>query len=161
MALPIIPHDEFGADCCGCRVEIIGETTEYRCNGCGAVIPAEEGQRVVMEMPSVEATCPHCGKINRVDGFFRRYSRSCAAIAERSNSIRSGMTASFLTQSAIIVGFSRGKAFCMGRKKYCFTPGADAPPAKVPRTRCRYEMSLAWRCENEPSACIVLQEATE
>jgi hypothetical protein len=32
MALPIIPHEEFGAGCCGCLVEIVGETTEYQCN---------------------------------------------------------------------------------------------------------------------------------
>jgi hypothetical protein len=58
MALPIIPHEEFGADCCGCLVEIIGETTEYQCNERGAVIPPADVQRIVMEMPSVEEICP-------------------------------------------------------------------------------------------------------
>jgi hypothetical protein len=79
MALPIIPHEEFGADSCGCLVEIVGETTEYRCNECNAIIPPEEVQRVVMEMPSVDATCPHCGKVNQIDGF-RRCLLSCAGI---------------------------------------------------------------------------------
>jgi hypothetical protein len=68
MALPIIPHEDFGADCCDCLVEVVGETTEYRCNECGAVI-RPDAQRVVMQMPSVEETCPHCGKLNEIPGF--------------------------------------------------------------------------------------------
>jgi hypothetical protein len=67
MPLPIIPHEDFGADCCGCLVEIIGETTEYRYNECGAVVPPGDVQRVVMEMPSVEETCP-----SGVPAFFAR-----------------------------------------------------------------------------------------
>lgn len=77
MALPIIPHEEFGAECCGCLVEIVGETTEYRCNECGAVIQPDEVQRVVMEMPSVEETCPHCGKVNRIEGFSQVFAFVC------------------------------------------------------------------------------------
>jgi len=32
MALSIIPHELFEADCCGCLMKIIGNRTEYRCN---------------------------------------------------------------------------------------------------------------------------------
>jgi hypothetical protein len=32
MRLPVDPHEEFGANRCGCLVGIIGEATEYRCN---------------------------------------------------------------------------------------------------------------------------------
>ena len=71
MALPIIAHEEFGADCCGCLVEIIGETTEFRCNECGSVIAPEDVQRIVMQMSSVEQACPGCGKVNLI----RRASR--------------------------------------------------------------------------------------
>ena len=74
---PIIPHEDFGADCCGCLVAIIGETTEYRCNECGAVIAAEDVQRIVMEMPSVEEICPHCGKVNQINGFSEVYAFVC------------------------------------------------------------------------------------
>jgi predicted RNA-binding Zn-ribbon protein involved in translation (DUF1610 family) len=77
MALPIIPHEEFGADCCGCLVEIVGETTEYHCNECGAVISPADVQRVVMEMPSVEATCPHCGNLNQIDWFSQVFAFVC------------------------------------------------------------------------------------
>ncbi len=77
MALPIIPHEEFGADCCGCLVEVVGDTTEYRCNECGAIIPPEDVQRIVMEMESVEVSCPHCGKVNHIEGFSEVYAFVC------------------------------------------------------------------------------------
>ena len=77
MPLPIIPHMDFGADCCGCLVEIVGEAAEYRCNECGAVIAPVDVQRVVMEMESCEATCTHCGKINHIDGFSEVYAFTC------------------------------------------------------------------------------------
>ena len=82
MALPIIPHEEFGADCCGCLVEIVGGTTEYRCNECDAVIPSEDVQRVVMEMPSAEETCPHCGKVNHINGFSQVFAFVCRFCGE-------------------------------------------------------------------------------
>ena len=41
----------------------------FICNECGAVVPAEDVQRAVMDMESCEATCPHCGCANRIDGF--------------------------------------------------------------------------------------------
>jgi hypothetical protein len=69
MALPLIPHEMFGVDCCGCLVENIGKEREFRCNECDLVIPTEEVQRVVMEIDTTEAICPHCGEVNRMSGF--------------------------------------------------------------------------------------------
>jgi phage FluMu protein Com len=69
VALPIIPHEFFGVDCCGCLVEIVGVDTQFRCNECDAVIVPEDVQRAVMEIGSTEATCPHCGEVNQISGF--------------------------------------------------------------------------------------------
>jgi phage FluMu protein Com len=82
MPLPILPHEDFGADCCGCLVEIIGETTEYRCNECDAVIAPEEVQRIAMEMPSIQKTCPHCGKVNEIAGFSEVFAFRCRFCSE-------------------------------------------------------------------------------
>jgi DNA-directed RNA polymerase subunit RPC12/RpoP len=77
MALPIIPHELFGVDCCGCLVEFAGATTEFVCNECGAKIPTFEVHRVVMQMESTEATCPHCGSLNQIDGLSEIYAFVC------------------------------------------------------------------------------------
>jgi hypothetical protein len=52
MALPIIPHELFVADCCGCLNEIIGAERQFICNECGVSVPAADVQRAVMEMES-------------------------------------------------------------------------------------------------------------
>jgi hypothetical protein len=44
---------------------------------CGSRHPPEDVQRVVMKMPSVEETCPHCGKVNRIDGFAELFAFVC------------------------------------------------------------------------------------
>jgi hypothetical protein len=54
MALPIIPHDLFGADCCGCLNEIIGDERQFICNECGVSVLTADVQRAVMEMESCE-----------------------------------------------------------------------------------------------------------
>jgi Zn finger protein HypA/HybF involved in hydrogenase expression len=69
MALPIIPHEFFGVDCCGCLVEIVDVDRQFRCNECDALIPVEDVQRAVMEIESTEAICPHCGEVNHISGF--------------------------------------------------------------------------------------------
>jgi hypothetical protein len=68
VALPLIPHELFGVNCCGCLVEIIGGEREFRCNECDVVIASEDVQRV-MEIDSTEATCPHCRQVDAVSGF--------------------------------------------------------------------------------------------
>ena len=71
VALPIIPHELFGADCCGCLEEVVGEGREFICNECRTTVPVADVQRAVMEMESADATCPHCGRLNHIDGFSR------------------------------------------------------------------------------------------
>ncbi len=77
VALPIIPHESFGGDCCGCLYIVAGTEPEYHCNECGAIISAGDVHRVVMEMPSVEETCPHCGRVNQIDGFLQVFAFVC------------------------------------------------------------------------------------
>ena len=47
----------------------VAVTTEFVCNECGAKIPTRDVYRAVMQMESTEATCPHCGRLNQIDGF--------------------------------------------------------------------------------------------
>ena len=54
MAIPIIPHEFFGAACYGWLIDVVGETTEYRCDECDAVIPVEGTYRGVLETPVKE-----------------------------------------------------------------------------------------------------------
>jgi DNA-directed RNA polymerase subunit RPC12/RpoP len=75
--IPHHPPESFGADCCGCLVEIIGATTEYRCNECDAIIPPDEVHRVVLEIVSTDATCPHCGRVNEIAGFSEVHAFIC------------------------------------------------------------------------------------
>ncbi len=78
MALPIIPHELFGVNCCGCLVEIVEEhATKFVCNECDAVIPAEDVQEAVITMESVEATCPHCNHVNEISGFSEVFAFKC------------------------------------------------------------------------------------
>jgi predicted RNA-binding Zn-ribbon protein involved in translation (DUF1610 family) len=82
MALPIIPHSDFGVDCCGCLIEVVGEQSEFLCNECGGVIPPADVHRAVMEMESTEATCPHCGWVNHIDGFSEVHAFTCRYCGE-------------------------------------------------------------------------------
>ena len=48
----------------------------------GVEVPVEEVQRVVLQMESCEATCPHCGKLNHIDGFSEVYAFVCRHCGE-------------------------------------------------------------------------------
>lgn len=78
MALPIIPHELFGADCCGCLIEIVAAVRKFRCNECDAVVPIEDVQRAVMQMESCDATCRHCGRVNEINGFSEVFAFVCS-----------------------------------------------------------------------------------
>ena len=68
LPLPIIPHEEFGADCCVGLVEIIADERDFRCDECGA--RSHRGSAACgMAMESAEATCPFCSKVNEISSF--------------------------------------------------------------------------------------------
>jgi len=77
VALPILPHELFGADCCGCLVEIVAETTEFVCNECGAVLPPDAVHLAVMTLEFTDASCPHCGRVNHITGFSEVHAFVC------------------------------------------------------------------------------------
>ena len=78
MALPLIPHSEIEPDCCGCLCEVVDEEkTYFICNECSAIVSKEEAARIVLEMESVDEVCPHCGKVNRIDGFSEVFAFIC------------------------------------------------------------------------------------
>jgi DNA-directed RNA polymerase subunit RPC12/RpoP len=54
--------------------QVIGETTFFQCNECSAIVSKEEVARIVLQMESSKATCPHCGRLNEISG--PRFSRS-------------------------------------------------------------------------------------
>ena len=81
--LPLIPHSDLGADCCGCLMEVAEESgSKWVCNECGAVVSKEEVARIVLEMESTEATCPHCGRVNHLSGFFEVSAFRCQFCGE-------------------------------------------------------------------------------
>jgi len=48
--LPLLPHELFGTDCCGCINEIIEkEASRFVCNECGAFVFKEDVVRAVLE----------------------------------------------------------------------------------------------------------------
>jgi hypothetical protein len=75
--LPIIPHENLGADCCGCLyVRVEGEQADIVCNECAAVIrtvPVADVERVVKELGQTDticsARCTHCGAVSSFPGF--------------------------------------------------------------------------------------------
>ena len=78
MPLPIIPHEDFGRDCCGCICEVMEKDgPRFVCNECGVSVSKDDVARLVLEMESCEATCPHCGKVNRIDGFSEVFAFVC------------------------------------------------------------------------------------
>jgi hypothetical protein len=74
--LPIIVHESFGIDCCGCLiVHVTGDRADIVCNECGAVIrtvQVGEVQAVMSEMAQTDvissARCTHCGALNTFPG---------------------------------------------------------------------------------------------
>jgi DNA-directed RNA polymerase subunit RPC12/RpoP len=77
MALPIIPHEFLGADCCGCLYVVEGTENQDRCNECGSAIPPNDVHRAALEMESTEVACPHCGKRREIYGFSEVHAFVC------------------------------------------------------------------------------------
>jgi len=60
------------------RIAEVGQgVREFICNECGAIVPVSDVRRAVMEMESTRATCPHCGKLNRIDGSSQVFAFEC------------------------------------------------------------------------------------
>jgi hypothetical protein len=75
---PIIPHQNTGADCCGCLVaEVHGDEVRLVCNECATVVGTitraefEAGHIPPDLLPSeiTTAHCPHCGAVQAFPGF--------------------------------------------------------------------------------------------
>ena len=83
MPLPLIPHCDLDPECCGCICEVMEEDgPRFVCNECGATVPKEDVARIVLEMEFCEATCPHCGKVNHIDGFSEVFAFRCRFCGE-------------------------------------------------------------------------------
>jgi hypothetical protein len=86
----IIPHDSFGADCCGCLTGVIrGDQADIVCNECGALVrsvPAADLEQTLTEMELTlelaSAMCPHCGAVNLFPGFSEMKAFVCSECGE-------------------------------------------------------------------------------
>ena len=64
-------------------MEIMGaDGLHFECNECGAVLTKEQVAPIILAMESCEATCPHCGKVNRIDGFSEVFAFRCRFCGE-------------------------------------------------------------------------------
>jgi hypothetical protein len=77
----LLPHSDFDPDCCGYLCQVVENDRAYFvCNECSAVASKDDAARLRFEQETVEETCPHCGKLNRIEGFsevFAFCSRFC------------------------------------------------------------------------------------
>jgi hypothetical protein len=71
-ALPIVPHEVAGVECCGCIIaDIEGETVKLLCNECGAAV-SMVNLSILTQLFGLEfakATLPHCDKAKTFPGF--------------------------------------------------------------------------------------------
>jgi hypothetical protein len=49
----------------------------FICNECNAIVSKEQVARIVLEMESCEAKCPHCGRVNQISGFYEVFAFVC------------------------------------------------------------------------------------
>jgi hypothetical protein len=76
--LPLIPHCEIEPECCGMLCQVVdSEGVHFECNECRAVVTKEDAARIVLQMESCEVRCPHCGKMNHMDGFSEVFAVTC------------------------------------------------------------------------------------
>jgi hypothetical protein len=76
-AMPIVPHEIAGVECCGCIIaEVDGGTAELRCNECGAVVGVIQIDILRGLLECVPAKCSHCGRRN-VAGFSKMIVYAC------------------------------------------------------------------------------------
>jgi hypothetical protein len=83
MPLPLLPHCDLDPECCGCLFEVVEESgLKWICNECGATLTKEQIATLILEMESSEATCPHCGKMNHIEGFSDVFAFRCRFCGE-------------------------------------------------------------------------------
>jgi len=76
--LPLISHRDLDPNCCGCIYDVIeNDGPRFVCNECWALISKEDVTRIVVEMESTEASCPHCGRVNHIEGFSEVFAFRC------------------------------------------------------------------------------------
>lgn len=74
----LIPHCDLDPECCGCLCEVVDESgSHFVCNECSAVVSKEDVARLVLEMESTVATCPHCGRVNHIERFSEVFAFRC------------------------------------------------------------------------------------
>jgi predicted RNA-binding Zn-ribbon protein involved in translation (DUF1610 family) len=73
-------------------VQVIDEAgTHFVCNECGAMVPKEEVARLLLEMESCETTCPHCGRVNKINGFSEVFAFRCRFCGEAVTCLDEGL----------------------------------------------------------------------
>ncbi len=78
MPLPPIPHSAIEPDCCGCLCEVVEDDgSRFFGNECSTEVFIQDVHRIILEMESTAATCPHCDHINQIHGFSEIYAFTC------------------------------------------------------------------------------------
>jgi hypothetical protein len=73
----------FLGECRGCLYEVMDEGgPRIICNECNAVVSKEDVTRLVLEMETYKAKCPHCGRVNQIGGFYEVFAFVCRYCGE-------------------------------------------------------------------------------
>jgi uncharacterized Zn-finger protein len=73
-ALPIVPHDLAGTDCCGCIVaRDKQDSIELVCSECNAIVGTIHPQVFVrlVKLEAARPVCPYCDQVNVFPGYTR------------------------------------------------------------------------------------------
>ena len=64
-------------------MQVMGEGgIHFRCNECGAVLTKEQVAPLILAMESCEVACPHCGRVNHIEGFSEISAFTCQFCGE-------------------------------------------------------------------------------
>jgi hypothetical protein len=78
--MPVVPHGIGGVDCPGCIIAVVeGCDVELRCNRCGATVGVVQVNIMegLLGLDCLDATCPHCGRVNNFSGVDEGLTYSC------------------------------------------------------------------------------------
>ena len=80
-ALPVVPHEITGVDCCGCVFlrEAANGVLEFVCNECGAIAGSLHRELLIalLQLEAARPVCPHCGQQNVFTGFDKMIFFTC------------------------------------------------------------------------------------